>query len=119
MSALDTTPDVVTVTPPGAIEPVYLRSPTFREWHELVNAHGDLIKPDGTAGRASAALIAKTLTTCVCDVNGKTCGLAADKVLSANHAVVMWIYDQCWRTVLKSGEQVVQKHEKNSAAGQD
>lgn len=119
MSALDTTPNVVTVTPPGAIEPVYLRSPTFREWHELVNAHGCLIKPDGTAGRASAALIAKTLTTCVCDVNGKACGLAAEKVLAANHAVVMWIYDQCWKTVLRSGEQVVQDHEKNSGAGQD
>lgn len=119
MTALDTTPEIVTITPPGSTEPVYLRSPSFREWHSLVNAHGDLIKPDGTAGRASAELIAKTITTCVCDVNGKPCGLAIEKVLAANHARVMWIYDQCWKTVLKSGEHVVKEHEGNSEAGQD
>ena len=118
MTALDTTPDVVTITPPGSTEPVYLRSPTFREWHALINAHGELMKPDGTAGRAPAELIAKTLTTCICDANGKPCGLAAEKVLSANHAVVMWIYSQCIQTVLKSGDSVVADQEKNSVAGQ-
>ena len=33
--------DVVTVTPPGD-EPVYLRYPSFAEWHSLAKAHRDL-----------------------------------------------------------------------------
>ena len=105
--------DVVTVTPPGD-EPVYLRYPSFAEWHSLAKAHRDL---DG--GTPSADLIARTLTVCMCDADGKPLGMESSKVLKLPHLRVMWIYNRCWETVLKSGDQVVQELEKNSAAGQD
>ncbi len=113
MSVLDASPDIVTIHPPGSAEPVNLRHPTFQEWHALAKAHRDL-----EGATPPADLIAKTLTTCICDADGKPAGLEAAKVLRANHRVVMWIYSQCWETVLKSGDAVVAELEKNSAAGQ-
>lgn len=106
--------DVVTVTPPGSDEPVHLRYPSFAEWHSLAKAHRDL---DG--GTPPADLIARTLTVCMCDAEGKPLGMEAGKVMKFPHRRVMWIYNRCWETVLKSGDQVVQELEKNSAAGQD
>lgn len=114
MTALDTTPEIVTITPPGSTEPVYLRYPTFQEWHSLAKAHRELM-----GSTPPAELIAKTLTTCICDADGKPGGVEAGKVLRANHQRVMWIYNRCWETVLKSGDAVVADLEKNSAAGQD
>jgi len=32
---------------------------------------------------------------------------------------VMWLYKQCWETVLKSDDETVAEVEKNSAAGQE
>lgn len=118
MSALDAVTDVVIVTPPGSSESVYLRYPTFQEWHALANAHRELEKSDGTRATPSAELIAKTLTTCLCDADGKPCGLEAAKVMKANHQRVVWIYNKAWETVLKSGDSVVSEIEKNSEAGQ-
>jgi hypothetical protein len=112
MTALDTTPDVVTITPPGSTEVVHLRYPTFQEWHALAKAHREL---DGAT--PPAELIAKTITTCVSDADGKPAGLEAAKILRADHRRVMWIYTQCWETVLKSGDTVVADIEKNSEAG--
>jgi hypothetical protein len=45
--------------------------------------------------------------------------MESGKVMKLGHLRVMWIYNRCWETVLKSGDQVVQDLEKNSAAGQD
>lgn len=106
--------DVVTVTLPGSDEPINLRYPSFAEWHSLAKAHRDL---DG--GTPPADLIARTLTVCLCDADGKPAGMDSSKVLRLPHRRVMWIYSRCWETVLKSGDQVVQELEKNSAAGQD
>ncbi len=113
MSALDSSPDVVAVTPPGSADLVHLRFPTFQEWHALAKAHREL-----EGATPPAELIAKTLTTCICDADGRPAGVEAAKVLRANHRVVMWIYSQCWETVLKSGDSVVVELEKNSGAGQ-
>jgi hypothetical protein len=117
MTALDTTSDVVTITPPGSTEVVHLRYPTFQEWHALAKAHRELQRPDGTRATPPADLIVKTITACVSDADGKPAGLEAAKVLRANHQVVMWIYAQLWETVLKSGDAVVADIEKNSEAG--
>lgn len=114
MTPLDTQADIVTVTPPGSSEPVYLRYPSFAEWHALAKAHREL---DGAT--PPAELIAKTLTTTLCDADGKPLGLEASKVMRTNHQRVMWIYDRAWATVLKSGDTVVVDLEKNSGAGQD
>jgi hypothetical protein len=114
MSVFSAESDVVTVTPPGSDEPVHLRYPSFAEWHSLAKAHRDL---DG--GTPPADLIARTLTVCMCDAEGKPLGMEAGKVMKFPHRRVMWVYSRCWETVLLSGDQVVQELEKNSAAGQD
>jgi len=114
MSVLDSVADVVTVTPPGSSESVYLRYPTFQEWHALAKAHREL-----EGATPPADLIAKTLTTCISDAEGKPAGLEAAKVMKANHQRVLWIYNRAWETVLKSGDAVVSELEKNSEAGKD
>lgn len=114
VSVLPTESDVVTVAPPGSDELVCLRYPSFAEWHSLAKAHREL---DG--GTPSAELIARTLTVCLCDAQGNPLGLEAAKIMKSSHRRVMWIYNRCWETVLKSGDQVVKDLEKNSAAGQD
>jgi hypothetical protein len=114
MPLLDNTPDTVRLDPPGCDEPVYLRYPSFAEWHALATAHREL---DGAT--PSADLIAKTLSTCLCDEAGKTLGVEASAIKKGGHRRVMWIYQQCWDTVLLSGDAAVAKLEKNSEAGQD
>jgi putative hemolysin len=107
-------PEIVTLNPPGSSEPVYLRHPTFAEWHSLAKAHREL---EGKT--PPAELIARTLTTCVCDENGKPSWLDAPAVLRMPHALVMWIYARAWDTVLRAGDTDVAELEKNSGAGQD
>ena len=111
---LDSAPDVVTFTPPGSDEPAHFRYPSFSEWHSLAKAHREL---DGQTPPAD--LIARTLTTCLCDADGKPLGLEASKVLKSSHRRVMWLYNKAWETVLRSDDAVVAEVEKNSAAGQD
>jgi hypothetical protein len=108
MTLLDNISETVLVNPPGYSEPVYFRYPTFAEWHGLAMAHRDL----GTAA-PPADLIAKTLTTCLCDASGKPLGAEASKVLLAAHRRVMWLYKKAWATVLLSDDQVVGDMEKN------
>ena len=114
MPLLDNTSDTVRLDPPGCDEPVFLRYPTFAEWHSLAKAHREL-----EGATPPAELIAKTLSTCLCDEAGKPLGVEQSKVMKGGHRRIMWIYQQCWLTVLLSGDEVVKDLEKNSAAGQD
>lgn len=112
---LDISTDTVTITPPDALGggSIILRQPSFAEWHGLAKAHREL---EGKTPPAD--LIAKTITTCIADADGKPAGIEAAKVLRSSHKLVMWIYARCWETVLKSGDEVVADLEKNSEAGQ-
>ena len=108
MTLLDNVSETLLVTPPGCSEPVYLRYPTFAEWYSLATAHRSL------AGDAPPAdLIAKTLTVCLCDASGKPLGVEAAKLMQSSHRRVMWLYQKCWDTVLKSDDTVVGEIEKN------
>jgi len=106
--------DVVRVTPPGSDEEVRLRYPTFAEWHGLAKSHREV---DGVA--PSAELIAKTISTCLADENGKPLGTENSAVMKWPHRKVMWLYQRCWETVLRSDDELVAEVEKNSEAGQD
>jgi hypothetical protein len=108
MTLLDNVSDTLLVTPPGCSEPVYFRYPTFAEWHGLAMTHKEL-----NGGAPPADLIAKTLTTCLCDASGKPLGAEASKVMLASHRRVMWLYKKAWLTVLLSDDQVVGEIEKN------
>ena len=106
--------DTVTITPPGADEVLHLRYPTFAEWHSLAKEHEEI------AGKPpSAELIARTVATCVADEDGKPAKLDKAKILAWPHIKTMWIYKQCWKTVLRSDDESVSEKEKNSEAGQD
>jgi|LakMenEpi03Aug12_release.lakeMendotaPanAssembly.Ray.scaffolds.fasta_scaffold896638_2 hypothetical protein len=109
-------PELVEVTPPGCDKPVKLRYPTYGEWHKLAVAHQQL------AGKApDATLIIDTIAACIADDAGKR-KLSSDKargLLDASPRAVMWLYKQCWETVLKSDDETVAELEKNSAAGQE
>lgn len=116
-TALDDSLEPVSVTPPGSADPVYLRFPTFAEWHALAKAHRKL---QAEGEDPSAELIAKTIATCLADDKGKPLGeSAASKVLKASPRRVMWLYRTCWETVLKSDDGTVQELEKNSGASRD
>ena len=114
MTVLDNSPETVQLENPGSGEIVHFRYPSFAEWHSLAKAHREL---DGAT--PPAELIARTLTTCLCDADGKPLGVDQSKVLKSGHRRVMWLYDKAWQTVLRSGDSVVGELEKNSAAGQD
>lgn len=111
MTAFDQTTEVVTIIPPGSDEPVYLRYPSFSEWHGLAKAHREL---DGAA--PSVELIAKTIATCLADETGKAAKTDHAAIMRASPRRVMWIYRRCWETVLKSDDETVQELEKNSEA---
>lgn len=106
--------DVVSVTPPGAKRAVYLRSPSFGEWHDLATAHQGL---DGKP--PSAELIARTLATCLSDESGKQIAATPSErkaLMAGSPRRIMWLYKKCWETVLKSDEESVGEIEKNSEA---
>lgn len=106
----DVSSGVVSVTPPGASKPVYLRNPSFAEWHELARLHNSL---DGKP--PEAALIARTIATCLATADGKpiTDASARDAVLKSSPRLVMWLYRKCWDTVLRSDNETVEAVEKN------
>lgn len=115
MNALDDRLEPVSVMPPGTAEPIYLRHPTFAEWHGLAKAHRSLAGED-----PSAELIAKTISTCLCDEHGKPIGDAGvGRVMKSSPRRVMWLYTQCWQTVLRSDDSAVEEVEKNSEASRD
>lgn len=100
----------VEVIPPGGSKVIYLRYPSFQEWHDLARLHQGV-----TDGKApEAALIAKTIATCLCDEGGKPLGGdTAAAVMKANPRRVMWLYTRCWETVLRSDNELVKEQEKN------
>lgn len=100
---------VVVVTPPRGTKPIHLRYPTWHEYHELVKAH------EGLDGKApSAALIAKTIATCLADESGKPLsGDVVATVMKSSPRRVMWLYNKCFETVLNSTEDTVKEKEKN------
>ena len=101
---------VVAVTPPGATKPVYLRYPSYDEWHALAKAHWAVEKEQKAA---DSALIVRTVATCLCDESGKPLrGDVQAALLKSSPRRVMWLYKKCWATVLKSDE-AVQEIEKN------
>lgn len=106
--------DTVSVTPPGSDEAVYLRPPTFAEWHALAKEHREF---EGKT--PPAELIARTVVTCLADADGNPAKTEKAKVLAWPHRKAMWLYAKCWETVLRSDDAVVEEAEKNSAAGQD
>lgn len=99
----------IQVEPPGG-KPVWLRWPTFAEWHSLGVAHRSL-----NGGDPPAALIAQTIATCLCDKTGKR-RLSDDEaslLLEADGSQVMWLYVTCWQTVLRNDDQAVEAAAKN------
>lgn len=111
----DWAPEVIEVDLPSGKQ-IHLRYPTFVEWHDLATAHQALEgKP------APAALVAKTLVTCVANADGSPAfdGENFASIMSGNPHQVMWIYNKALSTVLKHDNEQVSEVEKNSAAGQD
>lgn len=108
-------PSPIQVTPPGC-KPVWLRYPSYGEWHRLAAAHRQCV--DGTP---PASLIAETVAACLADEQGnrKLSDAKAGTLLNYGPRTVMWLYKKCWNTVLKNDDELVAEVEKNSAAGQD
>jgi hypothetical protein len=101
---------VVAVTPPGATRPVYLRYPSYDEWHSIAKAHFALEKEGKPA---DSGLIVRTVATCLADETGKP--LAGDVqgvLMKSSPRRVMWLYRKCFATVMKSDD-AVQEVEKN------
>jgi len=110
-AAFDCTYDseIVTLTPPGMSKPVHLRYPTFAEWMTLVHDHQGLDKKT-----PPAETVARTIATCLCDEGGKPVGKdVTASVLKASPRVVMWLYQRCWETVLRSDDETIKEKEKN------
>lgn len=106
----DVTAEIVTVTPPGATKPVYLRCPSFDEWHALAVAHQQI----DTGKTPDKTLIAKTVATCLSTEDGKPLPENAVSVLlKSNQRRVMWLYRKCWETVLRSDSETIKELEKN------
>lgn len=104
--------EVVTVTPPGAKKPAYLRYPTFSEWHDLAKSHKTYADTNDTV---PSELITRTLAVCLCDDTGKKLFATPSEarvLLDGSPRRVMWIYKKAWETVLRSDD-VVEDMEKN------
>lgn len=108
----DTADDTVAVTPPGSSKTIYLRYPSFDEWHALAKAHWQCEK-DGKG--VDAALIAKTIATCLANADGTpmTSGVDQKAIMAAKPRRVMWLYKKCWATVLKNDDETIREQEKN------
>lgn len=109
-------PEVIEATIPESNQTVYLRYPTFDDWHAVATGHQKYVgKP------ASAALVAKTLIACVVNKDGSPMFTRAniDRIMKANPNRIMWLYNHILATVMKNDNEAVSEVEKNSAAGQD
>jgi hypothetical protein len=98
----------VEVHPPRAKSPVYLRWPTFAEWHALSVAHRKLAGAD-----PSAELIADTVAVCLANADGSRKYQSGQELLEASPRALMWLYVKAWETVLRNDEQAVKEEEKN------
>lgn len=101
----------VAVTLPGCPKTLYLRYPSFDEWHQLAKAHWQCER-EGKG--VDAALIARTITTCLANQDGTPLpGADQAAVMKASPKLVMALYKRCWDTVLKSDETTIGEAEKN------
>lgn len=101
----------VAVTLPGSAATIHLRYPSFDEWHHLAKAHWQCER-DGKG--VDAALIAKTITTCLANADGTPlAGADQASILKGSPRRVMALYKKCWDTVLRSDEGTVGEAEKN------
>jgi len=90
---------------------VFLRHPTFKEWHGIVSE----MKKSGEGGKdPSAELVARTIAVCLSDADGKRLlsDFESQKLLNKDIAPVMFLYQECWRTVLSSHNKI-EEAEKN------
>jgi len=105
------TGETVAVTLPGSTTTIYLRYPSFDEWHHLAKAHWQCEK-EGKG--VDAALIASTITTCLANQDGTPlAGADQAAVMKGSPKRVMALYKRCWDTVLKSDEDTIGEAEKN------
>lgn len=103
--------DTVAVTLPGSPKTIYLRYPSFDEWHQLAKAHWQCER-DGKG--VDAALIARTITTCLANQDGTPlAGTDQAAIMKASPRRVMALYKKCWDTVLRSDEETIGEAEKN------
>ena len=98
----------IEVHPPRAKAAVYLRWPTFAEWHAVSVAHRQLAGKD-----PPAELIAETVAICVANADGSRKYADPKELLAASPRLLMWLYVKCWETVLRNDEPVVKEEEKN------
>lgn len=103
--------ETVAVTLPGSEKTIYLRYPSFDEWHRIAKAHWQCER-EGKG--VDADLIAKTITTCLANQDGTPLpGADQAAVLKGSPRRVMALYKRCWDTVLKSDEDTIGEAEKN------
>lgn len=106
---------LIEVTIPGAPQPILLRQPTFKEWHEIVTetrrCGAEKVDPP-------ASLIAKTIAVCVADAKGKRrlTDHEATALMDANPSQVMELYSQVWKLVLEEKTDPIAQEAKNSKA---
>lgn len=100
----------VEVKAPGTSKPVYLRYPSFEEWHDILTLHKGI-----TAGSLpDAKAIAKTVSICLATPEGKPLpGDVYASVMRWSPRRVSWVYGQCWETVLKNDQTTVEEIAKN------
>lgn len=100
----------IELQPPFSKAPIRLRWPSFAEWHELAVAHRQLKDKE-----PPAELIAKTVAVCLANEDGERKYKDGDlaELLASSTRSLMWIYVQCWETVLRNDEQAVKEEEKN------
>lgn len=103
--------ETVAVTLPGSETTIYLRYVSFDEWHQLAKAHWQCER-EGKG--VDAALIARTITTCLANPDGTPlAGADQASILKGSPRRVMALYKKCWDTVLRSDEGTVGEAEKN------
>lgn len=98
----------IEVKPPRSKSSIFLRYPSFAEWHDLSVSHRSLKGVD-----PSAELIARTVAVVLCDARGKRQYADGDvgQLLEASPRSLMWIYVKAWETVLRNDEQAVRDEE--------
>ncbi len=100
---------LVTVSVPGWPDAVQLRHPTFGEWHRIISqmrANGDK--------EATAEQVAHTIGVCLAGSDGSRMltDSEAMNLLQKDFEAVMYLYSQCWATVLRV-EGKVEEAQKN------
>ena len=104
---------VIEVSPPGVTTPVRLAPPPVAEWITLVK---DVQACEGKT--PDSKLVCRVVAACLVNESGKRLkSEATEKELAATSPhVVMWLYKECWKTVLKVTNETIEGREGNSEA---